>query len=101
MLKRSDVEKLYALSALKHDYGVKAYQSHCGEKIEDNEWFRKRESVDVVINDLLTNISNESDDGCEVGTALFVARLFDVIGNKSISRCMKVLEVLGVELDEA
>ena len=101
MLKRSDVEKLYALSALKHDYGVNSFLACCEGDWEDNGCAEKRKAVDVVINDKIAEIKKESADYADGCTALFVARLFDVIGSRSVSRCMKVLEVLGVELDEA
>ena len=98
---KRDVESLHALYNKKHNFGVLSFEAYAeGDEEKDLTNAALFKNMDIVISEKLDEMRAKSSDIYGKCTIDFIARLFEVIGHLSVSRCLKMLEISGVTLYE-
>jgi hypothetical protein len=98
-MSRTDVESLYLLYSQRHNYGVLSFEAYVNDdESEDKKNTSLFKNMDIVIEEKLEELRSKGKDIYERYTVDYIARLLEVIGHLSVSRCLKILEVSGVEL---
>ena len=93
-IKRQRLEELYALYDERGKYLTEHIENTFKDEPKAIKAFEKSTKVEQEIEAKTDEITKEEG----VYTSLFVTRLASAVYPKSISRCMKCLEVCGVEV---
>ena len=93
-IKRKRLEELYALYDERGKYLTEHMENALKDEPKAIKAFEKSKEIDQKIEEKADEITKEED----VCTSLFVIKLASVIYPRSISRCIKCLEVCGVEV---
>lgn len=93
-IKRKRLEELYALYDERGKYLTEHMENAFKDEPKAIKAFEKSKEIDQKIEAKADEIAKEEDEL----TSLFVTRLANVIYPKSLARCMKCLEVCGVEV---
>lgn len=93
-IKRERLEELYALYDERGKYLTEHIENTFKDEPRAIKAFEKSKEIDNQIEAKAEEIEKEED----ICTSLFVTQLTKVVYPRSISRCMKCLEVCGVEV---